>query len=132
MSNTHSWDVSAKPAVKRLDRVSLVYPIDATETRVANPLGGGIYIEVPQYVTNVGVVDVGIRNAVRSPYFSAKSFHATTLAEWRDTERHHPAPWADFQSEKYMMQVPTSWIYALDDLNAVLEELGESPIEVGT
>jgi hypothetical protein len=25
------------------------------------------------------------------------------------------APWADFQSDKFMMNVPTSWIYKLDD-----------------
>jgi hypothetical protein len=111
----HSWDYSAKPFIKRLDRVSRVYDIVSTDTLIASPLGGGIYIEVPAYVSNVGIVTVRIRNAVRSPYFSAKSFHQTTLAEWQDTQRHYPAPWADFQSEKFMMQVPTSWIYALGD-----------------
>ena len=110
----HSWDFSNKPTIKRLDRSSLVYDINSTEVKVASPLGGGIYIEVPQY-SYEGLVDVTIKNAVRSPYFSVKSFHLTTLAEWQNSERHHPAPWADFQSEKFMMQVPTSWIYNLDD-----------------
>lgn len=111
----HSWDYTGKPFIKRLDRCSLVYNIVSTDTQVANPLGGGIYIEVPQYVSNVGIVSVQIKNAVRSPYFSAKSFHRTTLSEWQNTERLRQAPWADFQSEKVMMQVPTSWIYALND-----------------
>ncbi len=110
----HSWDFSKKPNVKRLDRSSLVYSIDSTQVKVASPLGGGIYIEVP-YLADAGIVDVQITNAVRSPYFSAKSFHKTTLDEWQNTERNHPAPWADFQSEKFMMQVPTSWIYNFDD-----------------
>jgi hypothetical protein len=110
----HSWDNTRKPPVLRLDRSSLVYPIDSTEVRVASPLGGGIYIEVPLR-SDAGVVEVAIRNAVRSPYFSLKPFHQTTLDEWRDVERQHQAPWADFQTEKFMMQVPSSWIRKLDD-----------------
>lgn len=111
----HNWDFEEKPKLERLDRCAISYPILSTTTQVANPLGGGIYIEVPQYVSDVGVVTVQIQNAVRSPLYSSKSFRQTSLAEWRNTERHHPAPWADFQSEKFMMQVPTDWIYALDD-----------------
>ena len=110
----HSWDFKRKPRIKRLDRISLVYSIDSTEVKVANPLGGGIYIEVP-YLADAGIVEVKVKNAVRSPYFSMKSFHKTTLDEWEKTERNHKAPWADFQTEKFMMQVPTSWIYRLDD-----------------
>ncbi len=111
----HKTDFYLKTTIKRLDECTLSYPIDSTTTKVANPLGGGIYIDVPQYISNVGVVSIQIKNAVRSPYFSAKGFHQTTLSEWQNTERHHPAPWADFQSDKVMMQVPTSWIYALND-----------------
>jgi hypothetical protein len=91
-----------------------MYDINALQTKVANPLGGGIYIEVP-YLANAGVVNVQIKNAVRSPFFSATSHHKTSLAEWLDTERNFKAPWADFQSDKFMMQVPTSWIYAHPD-----------------
>ena len=109
----HSWDHSNRPNIRRLDRSTLVYSINALETRIASPLGGGIYIEVP-FLANAGVVNVQIRNAVRSPFFSAKSFHTTTPAQWL-TERTSPAPWADFQSEKFMMQVPTNWISTMPD-----------------
>jgi len=117
----YTWDHSKKPTVKRLDRVSLTFDIGSTEVKVANPLGGGIYIEVP-YLADAGIVDIQIKNAVRAPYFSAKSFHATTLEEWQNVECHHPAPTADFQSDKFMMQVPTSWIYALDDPVTLMED----------
>jgi len=117
----HSWDLSIRPWVRRLDRCTLAYDIDSTEVRVASPLGGGIYIEVP-YLANAGIVEVRIKNAVRSPYFSAKSFHTTTLSEWWNSERHFQAPWADFQSEKFMMQVPTSWIYDLDDPVTLMQD----------
>lgn len=110
----HSWDFSNKPTVKRLDRSSLLYSINAVATKVASPLGGGIYIEVPPGA-NAGVVDVTIIGAARSPFFQATSFHQTTLTEWLATERTQPGPWADFQTDKFMMQVPRSWIYALAD-----------------
>lgn len=111
---SHSWDNTYKPRVARIGRCTTVFPINSTEIKVANPLGGGIYIEVP-YLSDAGVVEVSVKNAVRSPYFSAKSFHKTTLEEWRNIERNFKAPWTDFQSDKFMMNVPTSWIYKLDD-----------------
>jgi len=106
--------LAKKPTIVRLDRVSLVYPIEATRTTIANPLGGGIYVEVP-YLADAGVVTVAITNAVRSPFFCARSFDQTTREQWQTVERHHPGPWADFESDKFMMQVPTDWIYDYDD-----------------
>jgi len=110
----HTWDKSAKSNIQRFDRVTKSFPVMSEVTSIANPFGGGIYIVVP-YKANLGVVTVQIANAVRSPFFSATSFHQTTLQEWTDTERHHPGPWADFESDKFMMQVPTSWIYNYAD-----------------
>ena len=114
----HSWDFSNKPTIKRLDRATLTFSIDAVDTKIACPHGGGIYIEVP-WLANDGIVNVTIKNAVRSPYFSAKSFHQTTPAQWL-TERTNAAPWADFQTDKFMMQVPRSWIYSMPDPTALM------------
>jgi len=116
----HSWDHQKKPRVLRLYRVSALYDINQTDIEVANPLGGGIYIEVP-YKADAGIVEVSVRNAVRAPYFSWKPFHRTTREEWQTVERRHPAPWADFQSERYMMQVPTSWVAALEAPDTLME-----------
>jgi len=121
----HSWDLVRKPKIVRLDRVSIVYPIEEIKTDIANPLGGGIYIEVP-YLADAGIVKVRIKNAVRSPFFSARSFDKTTLEQWRKTERHHPGPWADFESDKFMMQVPTKWIYNYDDPVALMRDWDKS------
>lgn len=111
----HSWDLSTRRnQVRRLDRATILYDIGDQVIQIASPYGGGIYIEVPPGA-DAGVVDVTVTGAVRAPYFSAKSFHQTTLEEWHDSERHHLAPWADFQSDKFMMQVPRNWIYAHPD-----------------
>lgn len=121
----HSWDLIKKPIIKRLDRVSIVYPIEEIHTSIANPLGGGIYIEVP-YQANAGTVKVKITNAVRSPFFSARSFDKTTLEQWQKTERHHPCPWADFESDKFMMQVPTTWISNYEDPITLMRDWDKS------
>ena len=106
--------ILTEPRTNGLERSSIVYRYYRRQTKVANPLGGGIYIEVP-YGSSNGIVTVDVTGGVRSPYYSAKSFDTTTLSEWQNVERNHPAPWADFQTEKYMCQVPTNYIYALDD-----------------
>jgi hypothetical protein len=116
----HSWDLSKKPQIKRLDRVSLVYPIEEETTLIANPLGGGIYMEVP-YLADAGVVEVELKNVVRSPFYSAKSFDQTSAADW-EKERMLDAPWADFETDKFMMQVPSEWIRDLDDPATLMQD----------
>lgn len=117
----HSWDLTKKPRVNRLYRVTTLYDIDKPVMQVANPLGGGIYIEVP-YKADAGIVEIKIQNAVRSPYFSLKSFHTTTPEQWRDIERNFKAPWADFQSEKNMMQLPTTWVNKIEDPTPMMKD----------
>ncbi len=117
----HSWDLSGRNPVKRLDRCSLTYDITSTEMQVASPLGGSLYIEVP-FEADAGVVDVQFQNTVRTPFFSMQSFNTTTLAEWQDNERNSPGPWADFQTDKFMMNVPTDWIYNLDDPATLMQD----------
>jgi len=77
----HSWDLANKPRYERLDRVSLVYPVTGTQTLIANPLGGGIYIEVPP-LADAGIVTITITNPVLSPFYSKKPFHMTSSSEW--------------------------------------------------
>ncbi|VGO15621.1 hypothetical protein PDESU_04206 [Pontiella desulfatans] len=121
----HSWDLSKKPSIKRLDRVSIVYPIKKRDTLIANPLGGGIYLEVP-YEADAGVVTLAMKNVVRAPFFSARSFDLTTLDAWNKTERTHPAPWADFETDKFMMQIPTAWLDQVEDPVALMADFDQA------
>lgn len=116
----HFWDLKRKAEIKRMDRVAILYDIESTSTLVANPLGGNIYIEVP-YELAAGLVEISLSNVVRAPFFSYKESHETTLSEWKNVERNHPGPWADFESDNYMMQVPTSWIYNFDDPQSLMQ-----------
>jgi N-terminal domain of M60-like peptidases/Peptidase M60, enhancin and enhancin-like/Concanavalin A-like lectin/glucanases superfamily len=117
----HVHDLSDKTVWNRLPRVSKRYPINARVTRIANPLGGGVYVLVP-YLADLGVQTVTVKGAVvEAPFFSARRFDKTTDAQWR-SRRTAPAPWADFESEKFMMQVPSSWIYAFEGPTALMQK----------
>ena len=117
----HTWDNSVRPNIKRFDRVTKKYEITSTTVTIGNPLGGGIYINVP-FERDLGIIDVTLRNVVRSPYYANTAANKTTVSQWQNTERHHKAPWTDFESDKVMMQVPTSWIYDIDDPSSMMND----------
>jgi hypothetical protein len=117
----HVGDHGHKSLFSRLPRVSKTYPITSSVTRIANPLGGGVYFMVP-YLADKGMQTITVRGGVvEAPFFSARAFDKTTNAQWR-TRRAAPGPWADFESDKFMMQVPSSWITAFDDPVALMEK----------
>jgi Peptidase M60, enhancin and enhancin-like/N-terminal domain of M60-like peptidases len=131
----HKQDKTGSSPVKRFFRISNKFAITSVSTEIANPFGGGIYINTP-YLANEGIVEIQIKNVVPAPFFSATAHNKTTLAQWLTTQRNNPAPWADFESDKFMMQVPTSFIYNYADpvellrhwdmrLDAVSELIGQ-------
>ena len=107
-------DKYIKSTINRPFQISNRFPIVSETTEIANPNGGGIYIEVP-YLASAGNVNVKIQNAVPAPFFSTTALNNVTLQQWVSTQRNNPAPWADFESDKYMMTLPTSWIYNYAD-----------------
>lgn len=119
-ANVH--DKYIKSTIARPFRVSNQFPIVSEITEIANPYGGGIYIDVP-YLAKAGAsVDITIQNAVPAPFFSSTAINPTTPAQWKEIQRLHPAPWADFMSDRYMMTLPTSWIYAYEDPTALMKD----------
>jgi hypothetical protein len=117
----HTWDLSNKNSITRLDRVSLTFDILCSTTLVSNPLGGGIYIEVP-FEANAGVVNVQFDNAVRSPFYAARSFTDHTSADAWQVEQTHAAPWADLESDHFMIQVPTTWLDEIEDPAQLMQD----------
>ena len=118
----HTWDLSSRPDQKRIGRVSKRYPITSATTLIANPVGGNIYIEVP-HLADAGMVSIELKNTVRAPYFSARSFDQITAGQWDNTERNQPGSWTDIETDKVMMSVPSKWIrdFDFDDLTEILD-----------
>ena len=115
----HSWDLSGRPTQRRVGRVSNLFPITSTTTKVANPLGGNLYIEVP-YLADDGIVTVQIKNTIRAPFYSARSFDKTTAAQW-EIEKTHPGLFVDIESERSMLSLPAKWVRGDWDVAAVLK-----------
>lgn len=116
----HTWDHKKKATHKRFDRVTTRFAITETTTHVTNPLGGGVYIMVP-YLAAEGVGAIQIAGGViKAPFFKLDSWNesrsGSTDAEWL-ARRAAPAPWAVFATDKFMMDVPSSWITAMEPDN---------------
>lgn len=107
--NKTSW--RRAPEITR--RVSLDEPI----TRAANAFGGPIYIDVPDNC-ELGTVSITIRDAVEAPHY----IHGKTdLAEWRKTIRHRPAPWAELETSKVILTLPSEVVRDLDDPKTLMD-----------
>ena len=108
------WDLDEW---SRMPSISLSKPINSTKMRAASGFGGGIYIAVPQG-TKAGDFDVTISGAVEAPrYIDGK----TSLGEWRSAIRNLPAPWAEIESEKIILTVPSKFVRDLDDPAALMK-----------
>lgn len=108
--NAHVHELTRLDFYRRMDFISKVFPITSETTEIASPLGGGIYIEVP-YGEEDGLQTIQFQNTVRAPFYSDTVARQTTLEEWLNEERNHPAPWADFESDVYQMTLPRDWIF---------------------
>ena len=115
----HSYNLSSKPTQRRVGRVSNTFPISSTTTKVANPLGGNLYIDVP-YLADDGIVTVQIKNTIRAPFYSDRSFDKTTAAQW-DIEKTHPGTFVDIESERSLLSIPSKWVRDDWDVVTVLQ-----------
>ena len=108
--NAHVHELTRLNFYRRMDFISKVFPITSETTEIASPIGGGIYIEVP-YGEEDGLQTIQFQNTVRAPFYSDTVARQTTLDDWLNEERNHPAPWADFESDVYQMTLPRDWVF---------------------
>jgi hypothetical protein len=89
---------------QRAPRVFRRVALDRELTTVASPLGGLIYVDVPESCA-LGKVAVEIGHAVEAPRFVLER---TSDEEWKGSLRHRSAPWAELESGKIVVTVPTA------------------------
>ncbi len=110
---------------KRAPEVTRVVPVGARATEVASGFGGLLYVVVPDGATG-GPMQVSVDGAVEAPYFRLGQ---TTPAQWRQTIRNHPAPWAELAGNRVVLTVPSRAIRALER-PAALMQLWDRIVEV--
>lgn len=114
---SHTDLLWAKPSWRRFPAIVRTYPIDAAQVTVASAFGGPIYITVPGG-KSLGSLAFTISGAVSAPHYVHNS---TTLVDWQ-TIRNNPAPWAELESQKINLMLPSSYIRTLDDPAALLNQ----------
>ncbi len=92
--------------------------LTAVETKISSPYGGPVFICLPNCDPPEKSFAVTLGGVVRAPRFKSG---VTTLAEWRQTLRHLPVPWAELESDSLLISLPSARIRQLDDPKAVLD-----------
>lgn len=102
---------------KRPPEVSRREPITQALATAASPFGGLIYLEVPNDCP-LGVIAVTIAGAVEAPHFILGK---TSVLEWKMKLRNALGPWAELETKKIILSVPSEKIRQLDDPEALLK-----------
>ena len=96
---------------RRAPEITRAYPLKGPVTQAANAFGGLIYIEAPKQC-KLGTITVSISNAVEAPYYVKGQ---TDAAEWRNSIRNRPAPWAEFQGDSIIFTLPAAAVRELEN-----------------
>jgi hypothetical protein len=113
----HSDALWHLPEWKRPPEISRREPITQALATAANPFGGLIYLEVPSDCP-LGVISVTIGGAVEAPHFILGK---TSLLDWKTKSRTAPAPWAELETAKIILSVPSEKIRQLEDPEALMK-----------
>ena len=101
---------------ERAPEITRTFPIREMHTVAANAFGGPIYIVVPRG-RHANRIPITISHAIEAPLFVRGQ---TDLANWRQTIRNAPAPWAELQGNNVILTVPSSVVRTLDDPEALM------------
>jgi len=107
--------------INRFKDISVEYNITSSTISIASPFGGGIYFKIPDG-TNIGQFSATIENAIKMPYFSLKEGAISTDAEWLNQVANNKAPWADFESDKFMITIPVEEIINITNPTEIMKK----------
>ncbi|MBI5864787.1 MAG: hypothetical protein HZB38_09810 [Planctomycetes bacterium] len=102
---------------KRVPEITLERPLTAATTHVASAFGGPIYLVVPNDC-KLAECDVTISHAIAMPHYVDGK---TDLAEWRERIRSAPAPWAELESDKIILTIPSRVVRDLENPDEVMK-----------
>lgn len=116
---------------KRAPEISRREMLKEPLTLTANPFGGLIYIDIPENGPHA-TIDFTISGAVEAPHFILGK---TSLADWKSRIRDNPAPWAELETNKIILSVPSEKIRHLDnpdELMTLWDRILDAEADLGT
>ncbi len=114
----HADNHQVLASTSRFPVLSTDFRIESTRVDVVSPFGGNIYILVPQNM-DLGWAEINVDGAVRAPYFSTREGYETALSDWQ-TIRQYPGVFTDFESDKFMVTVPTAQLQNFEQPSELL------------
>ncbi|MFO0963670.1 MAG: M60 family metallopeptidase [Phycisphaerales bacterium] len=122
---------------RRVPEISMERALAPGVTKLTTPFGGLVYIEVPEHGSvkrpatrrgaggggadasaDAGSVEVRIEGGYDAPWFVLGK---TDPAEWRDRIRKSPAPWAELQSDRVILTVPSESVRGIEDPTQLMQ-----------
>jgi hypothetical protein len=100
---------------KRAPEIDLSLPLKTGGMEIASAFGGPIYIDVQSGSQKTSKVTISA--AIEAPRFVLGK---TSLEEWR-LSRHAVAPWAELETDKVILTVPSEHIRTLDNPIRLME-----------
>lgn len=115
----HRDSIPIKKALTRTPRSpARIFPVNMARTEVAATYGGAVYIDTGTTAIDADPFEVKMENALPAPlYVHGK----TTLDDWQATQRHHPAPYAEFVGQNVAISFPAEWIRELADPASLMD-----------
>ncbi len=95
----------------RMPEISRRFAVCTSRLHIANAFGGLIYIESPCDMDEEAF-EVTIAGAVKAPHFVLGK---TDPELWRTCIRNNPAPWAELETDKIILTLPSDDVRKLDD-----------------
>lgn len=131
----HSDSLWSLSSWHRCPEICRQQPLAKPVTHAASAFGGLVYVEVPDGC-KLGAIPIATSGAVEAPHFVLGK---TELAQWRAQVRHRPAPWAELETTKVILTLPSEVVRKLDDPEELLRfwdlvldcnaELAQRPLE---
>ncbi len=99
----------------RFPVASFTVPVESGAAALASPIGGPVYVELPDQPDELVVEVTG---AVEMPRYRLGE---TDLEDWRDRVRHLSAPWVELESDHLAFSLPASVVRDLDRPDLVMQ-----------
>lgn len=104
---------------RRFPRVSTTFALDTKTITIANPFGGGIYIEIPDG-TNLGPITFEVDGAVKAPYYCTKEGFSNSLSEFLEEVEKAEVPYVDIESANFMTTISNGMASEINDLDSII------------
>lgn len=117
---THNMDLSNKlHGIQRFPRVMKEFDIVQNEMKTINPVGGVIYIGIPEG-TDLGSIDVMISGAVKFAYYESSSTRQTDIAEFYQLRDAEVTRWCEAVTDNAMFTAELTF-FSRNDVKETVE-----------